>query len=181
MESALEKPHFQELHSGIKTPAKETILTPRLYTTDFEAMARIDISLKEEELKAILEELRTDYNRFVFVRGEEFNQSWNKIEGKTRCLFVDGEARRLFVEFLERSCITEFSGFLLYKELGRRLKGKNPILAECFNLLSRDEARHAGFINKAMSDLNMSLDLGFLSKSRKYTFFKPKFIFYANY
>jgi magnesium-protoporphyrin IX monomethyl ester (oxidative) cyclase len=36
-------------------------------------------------------------------------------------------------------------------------------------------------LNKAMSDLNLSLDLGFLTKSRKYTFFQPKFIFYATY
>jgi len=27
-----------------------------------------------------------------------------------------------------------------------------------------------------MSDFNLALDLGFLTKNRKYTFFKPKFI-----
>lgn len=172
MVNTLDKPQFEELRPGIKAPAKETILTPRFYTTDFEAMAKMDISPNEDELQAILEEFREDYNRHHFVRDEEFEQSWEHI---------DGETRQLFIEFLERSCTAEFSGFLLYKELGRRLKDKSPVLAECFNLMSRDEARHAGFLNKAMSDFNLSLDLGFLTKSRKYTFFKPKFIFYATY
>jgi magnesium-protoporphyrin IX monomethyl ester (oxidative) cyclase len=172
MVDTLKKPQFEELRPGIKVPAQETILTPRFYTTDFEEMAKMDLSANEEELKAILEEFRTDYNRHHFVRDEEFNQSWDRI---------DGETRKLFVEFLERSCTAEFSGFLLYKELGRRLKNKNPLLAEIFTLMSRDEARHAGFLNKALSDFNLSLDLGFLTKSRKYTFFKPKFIFYATY
>lgn len=35
---------------------------------------------------------------------------------------IQGPTRRIFIEFLERSCTAEFSGFLLYKELGRRLK-----------------------------------------------------------
>jgi magnesium-protoporphyrin IX monomethyl ester (oxidative) cyclase len=172
MVNTLKKPEFEELRPGIKVPAKETLLSPKFYTTDFEAMAQMDISVNEEELQAILEEFRADYNRHHFVRDEEFNQSWENI---------DGNIRKQFVEFLERSCTSEFSGFLLYKELGRRLKEKSPVLAECFTLMSRDEARHAGFLNKAMSDFNLSLDLGFLTKSRKYTFFKPEYIFYATY
>ncbi|HIK37305.1 MAG: magnesium-protoporphyrin IX monomethyl ester (oxidative) cyclase [Geminocystis sp.] len=172
MVTTVKTPEFEEIRPGVKAPAKETLLTPRFYTTDFEEMEKMDISANEEELKAILAEFREDYNRNHFVRTEEFNQSWDHI---------DGETRRLFIEFLERSCTAEFSGFLLYKELGRRLKDKNPILAECFTLMSRDEARHAGFLNKAMSDFNLTLDLGFLTKTRKYTFFKPKFIFYATY
>ncbi len=172
MVDSLKRPTFEELRPGIKVPAKETILTPRFYTTDFDAMEKMDISPNEDELQAILEEFRIDYNRHHFVRDAEFEQSWDHI---------DGDTRRLFVEFLERSCTAEFSGFLLYKELGRRLKDKSPVLAECFNLMSRDEARHAGFLNKALSDFNMSLDLGFLTKSRSYTFFQPKFIFYATY
>nr|YP_010850454.1 magnesium-protoporphyrin IX monomethyl estercyclase [Lophurella caespitosa]WGH13134.1 magnesium-protoporphyrin IX monomethyl estercyclase [Lophurella caespitosa] len=151
---------------------KETLLTPRFYTTDFEEMAKLDISLNTEEFEALLQEFRTDYNKKHFIRDEEFNKSWNTLNNKTKVLFI---------EFLERSCTAEFSGFLLYKELSRRLNKTNPILAECFLLMSRDEARHAGFLNKAIGDFNISLDLGFLTKSRKYTFFSPKFIFYATY
>ncbi len=172
MVATVNKQEFEEIRPGVKSPAKETILTPRFYTTDFEAMAQMDISVNEAELRAILEEFRVDYNRHHFVRDEQFNQTWDHL---------DEETRRLFIEFLERSCTAEFSGFLLYKELGRRLKGKSPLLAECFLLMSRDEARHAGFLNKAMSDFNLTLDLGFLTKSRNYTFFKPEFIFYATY
>ncbi len=172
MVNTVAKPEFEELRPGIKAPAKETILTPRFYTTDFEAMANMDITENKAELEAILEEFRCDYNRHHFVRDAEFEQSWDHI---------DGETRQLFIEFLERSCTAEFSGFLLYKELSRKLKDRNPLLAECFALMSRDEARHAGFLNKAMSDFNLSLDLGFLTQHRSYTYFEPEFIFYATY
>lgn len=172
MVDSLKRPDLEELRPGIKRPAQDTILTPRFYTTDFEEMAKMDISANEDELQAILEEFRTDYNRHHFVRSDEFKQSWDHI---------DGETRRLFIEFLERSCTAEFSGFLLYKELSRKLKDTSPVLAECFLLMSRDEARHAGFLNKAMADFGLQLDLGFLTESKSYTFFKPKFIFYATY
>ncbi len=173
MVDSLKKPaSFEELRPGVKKPAKETLLTPRFYTTDFEEMEKMDLSVNEDELLAIIEEMRVDYNRNHFVRDERFDKSWDDIPAETR---------QIFIEFLESSCTSEFSGFLLYKELGRRLKQKNPLLAEGFNLLSRDEARHAGFLNKAMSDFGLSLDLGFLTQNHKYTFFKPKFIFYATY
>lgn len=151
---------------------KETLLTPRFYTTDFEEMAKLDISLNIQEFEALLQEFRADYNKQHFIRDAEFEQSWETLDQNTKALFI---------EFLERSCTAEFSGFLLYKELSRRLEKTNPIIAECFLLMSRDEARHAGFLNKAIGDFNLSLDLGFLTKSRKYTFFSPKFIFYATY
>jgi magnesium-protoporphyrin IX monomethyl ester (oxidative) cyclase len=155
-----------------KTPAKETLLTPRFYTTDFNEMAALDVSSNLDEVNAILEEFKIDYNQKHFIRDKEFTKSWDNFDKKTKDLFI---------EFLERSCTAEFSGFLLYKELSRNLKDSNPILAEGFALMSRDEARHAGFLNKAMSDFNLILDLGFLTKSRKYTFFAPKFIMYATY
>jgi len=155
-----------------KEASKETLLTPRFYTTDFKEISELDVSSNKEEIEAIVEEFRIDYNRDHFIRDKEFSNSWNSFDEKTK---------NIFIEFLERSCTAEFSGFLLYKEISRNLKKENPLLAEGFSFMSRDEARHAGFLNKAMSDFNVSLDLGFLTKTRKYTFFSPKFIFYATY
>ncbi|KAL8460106.1 hypothetical protein ACS0TY_031858 [Phlomoides rotata] len=160
-----------------KQEINESLLTPRFYTTDFDEMeqlfnAEINKNLNMNEFEALLQEFKTDFNQTHFVRNKEFKEAADKI---------DGPLRQIFVEFLERSCTAEFSGFLLYKELGRRLKKTNPIVAEIFSLMSRDEARHAGFLNKGLSDFNLALDLGFLTKARKYTFFKPKFIFYATY
>ncbi|MEA5581154.1 magnesium-protoporphyrin IX monomethyl ester (oxidative) cyclase [Nodularia harveyana UHCC-0300] len=172
MVKSVQTPEPQLLKPGIKAPVQETLLTPRFYTTDFDAVANLDISANETELRAVIEELRADYNRHHFVRDEEFKQSWDHVQG---------EKRRAFIDFLERSCTSEFSGFLLFKELSRRLQKKNPLLADAFNYLARDEARHAGFLNKSMADFNLSLDLSYLTKHRTYTFFPPEWVIYTVY
>ncbi|HIK05237.1 MAG TPA: magnesium-protoporphyrin IX monomethyl ester (oxidative) cyclase [Trichormus sp. M33_DOE_039] len=172
MVNTLATPEPQTLKPGVKAPVQETLLTPRFYTTDFEAVANMDISANEDEIRAIVEELRADYNRHHFVRDAEFKQNWDHITG---------EKRRVFIDFLERSCTSEFSGFLLFKELSRRIKDRNPLLAEAFNYMARDEARHAGFLNKSMADLNLSLDLNYLTKNRTYTFFPPEWVIYTVY
>ncbi len=81
MVTTVNKPESEELRPGVKVPAKETILTPRFYTTDFEAMANMDISANEQELQAILSEFREDYNRHHFVRNHDFEHSWEHIDG----------------------------------------------------------------------------------------------------
>ncbi|RWW05988.1 hypothetical protein GW17_00030712 [Ensete ventricosum] len=151
-----------------KSEINETLLTPRFYTTDFDEMEQlfnteINRNLNQTEFEALLNEFKTDYNQTHFVRNPEFKEAADKMQGPLR---------KIFVEFLERSCTAEFSGFLLYKELGRRLK-----VGSSFHI---DTTSHS-FLNKGLSDFNLALDLGFLTKARKYTFFKPKFIFYATY
>ncbi|MFW6296425.1 MAG: magnesium-protoporphyrin IX monomethyl ester (oxidative) cyclase [Halothece sp.] len=162
----------EAMKPGVKVPVKETILTPRFYTTDYDQAAQLDLSSQEAEIQAVLQEMRNDYNRNHFVRDEEFNQSWEHIDEETRLAFVD---------FLERSCTSEFSGFLLFKELSRQLKTRHPLLSEIFHLMARDEARHAGFINQAMRDFNLALDLGYLTKNRTYTFFRLDWVLYTVY
>jgi magnesium-protoporphyrin IX monomethyl ester (oxidative) cyclase len=92
----------------------------------------INPNLPADELEACAAEFRNDYNQRHFVRNETFKGAADGITGETR---------RIFIEFLERSCTAEFSGFLLYKELGRRLKATAPVVAEIFTLMSRDEVR----------------------------------------
>ncbi|NJK33942.1 MAG: magnesium-protoporphyrin IX monomethyl ester (oxidative) cyclase [Oscillatoriales cyanobacterium SM2_2_1] len=154
------------------TGRRETILTPRFYTTNFDAMATMDIAAHQADYEAMLQEFKADYNRKHFVRDQEFRQSWDHL---------DPETQESFRVFLEGSCTSEFSGFLLYKEIAVRLKDRNPLVSEIFSLMSRDEARHAGFLNKAMPDFHLQLDLSTLSKTKKHVYFEPKFIFYATY
>lgn len=108
MVDSLKKPVFEEVRPGVKVPAKETILTPRFYTTDFEKMSEMDISVNEKELQAILEEFRADYNRHHFVRDEGFDQSWDHIDGETRQLFVEFWSAPAPLNFLD-SCFTKNS------------------------------------------------------------------------
>jgi magnesium-protoporphyrin IX monomethyl ester (oxidative) cyclase len=147
---------------------QEAVLAPRFYTTDFAAIDRLKIDHMRDEFEWIKNEFARDYNKGHFIRNDEFLAD-----------FDDMPERAMFIEFLERSCTAEFSGCLLYAEMVKHLK--DPTLRGVFKYMSRDEGRHAGFLNKTMHDLNVALDLHALQTRKKYTFFKPKFIFYATY
>jgi magnesium-protoporphyrin IX monomethyl ester (oxidative) cyclase len=150
---------------------QNTLLTPRFYTTNFDELDAINVEPVRQDWDKLIAQMKADPNKGHFKKNADWDQiDWDGMEPALKAEFLD---------FLVSSCTAEFSGCVLYKEMKRR--GNNKDICELFALMSRDEARHAGFINDALREAGVAVNLGFLTREKKYTYFRPKFIYYATY
>ena len=168
---AAEQDAIYNSEMATETAMQNTLLTPRFYTTDFDELDSIDVSSVREDWDKLIDQMVSDPNKGHFKK----NEDWDTVDWDG----MEPQLKKEFIDFLISSCTAEFSGCVLYKEMKRR--GNNEDITQLFQLMARDEARHAGFINDALREAGLRVNLGFLTQKKKYTYFRPKFIYYATY
>jgi magnesium-protoporphyrin IX monomethyl ester (oxidative) cyclase len=147
-----------------------TVLSPRFYTTDYEAMNRLDVTPVRAEWDAMMKEYEGDNNHDHFRRTDDFVSQIKTLEPALQQEFLD---------FLISSVTSEYSGCVLYNEIREHVT--NPDIKQVMTYLTRDESRHANFINLCLKDFGLAVDLHGLRKTKKPKYASLKHILYPLY
>ena len=165
LDTTIDSPEQAMAHAKART-----LISPRFYTTDYDAMDRIDVSPMRAEWDAHMLEYAGDNTHDHFQRTGDFT---------AEIAALDPELRQEFLDFLVTSLTSEYSGCVLYNEIRKNVT--NPDIKKLMTYLTRDESRHAGFINQSLKDFGLGVDLADLKATKHYTYFKPKYILYSVY
>ncbi len=160
----------ESTNSTTQQAIRSEMLAPRFYRTDYAAMDKLDVSPVRKEWDGMMAQFEQDINREHFRKDIVFDPE---------LLLKQPELHTEFLDFLVSSITSEYSGCVLYREIEKH--AENPDIKALMGYMARDESRHAGFLNKALKQLGVAVDLGFLKRAKKYTYFRPKFIYYATY
>ena len=162
-EEALAIQETLDSNMATEVAMKNTLLTPRFYTTDFDELDAVDVSHIRSEWDPLIDRMLSDPNKGHFKKNDDWDQvDWDNMEP---------QLKKEFIDFLISSCTAEFSGCVLYKEMKRR--GSNKEITQLFQLMARDEARHAGFIKDALREAGVAVNLGFLTQKRNIPILGP--------
>jgi len=146
------------------------LLAPRFYKTNYEALDKLDIAPVREDWDAMMADFEADQNRGHFKQRYDFDPT---------ALDDRPELKEDFLDLLVSSITAEYSGCVLYQEIEKNVE--NPEIAALMRYMARDESRHAGFINYALKQMGVAVDLSVLKQEKDYHYFRPKFIYYATY
>ena len=84
----------------------ENLLTPRFYTTEFDKAAKTDLEIARQDFDAMFKEMESDYNLKHFDRKASLDRL-NELSPNDKAVYES---------YLVRSVVSEFSGFLLFKD-----------------------------------------------------------------
>ena len=151
---------------------RDTVLSPRFYTTDFKALDRVDVGAGAAGMGCAdgRDGERPKPQSFQ-VAAEPFI---NRLEN------LPEDLRKEFVDFLVSSLTS--ANFPAACFMPKSPSGRKTLTSwRCSSFWRATNPAIPAFINETLKDYGIGVDLGFLTKTKKYTFFKPKFIFYAVY
>jgi magnesium-protoporphyrin IX monomethyl ester (oxidative) cyclase len=159
-----------DLNESTQQALDNRLLAPRFYKTDYKALEKIDVSSVRAEWDEMMAAFEADTNRAHFKQAFTFDPE--SLDDRP-ALKAD------FLDLLVSSITSEYSGCVLYQEIEKNVANKD--VKDLMRYMARDESRHAGFINRALKQLGVAVDLSVLKNEKEYHYFRPKFIYYATY